>query len=316
MTVEEAYRQALNDYQSEDRLIEGKKQWLEGQLDVIEAKVRQVNLNYAEVLQQIEEAAATAKEELERLTYEKLEALLSAEIEIRREKEHLAWMDSVLQKTAHVCSAKIEKALASRASEGETSGESKAMGSSTTSAVANSRAVNASQLSFLESWKYATQLRNNSVRVKPTEHIDAIREVTPNIRIKTNFELYHSSGQGDKGKDVKGRNGKMDGKHSTGAPRGPLADTLDHVEGNSYYTETVQAAQGESVHPLLASVLDMETDKIQSVLLNMVNNPDAQPLPRVVYNRPPMTRDTREEYSIPLSWTYWDPRGMLSQDGY
>ena len=297
VTVEEAYRQALSDFQSEDRLIEGKKQWLEGQLDVIEAKVRQVNVNYAEVVEQVEEAAAAAKKELEQLTHDKLEALLSAEIEIRRQKEHLAWMDGILQKTAHVCSAKIEKALSAPRGGSAGAEESKTK----QSAVENSRAVNASQLSFLESWKHATQVRNNAVRVKPIDHIDAIRDVTPNIRIKTNFEIYQSTSSIEKNTADKHGN-------RIGAPRGPLADTLDAVEDSAYFTEAEEFAKRESVHPLLSPVLDLETEKIQSALRHLISHPEAQALPRVIHK--PIK--SRNDYSIPLLVDLLGPDGNAS----
>ena len=55
----------MSDYREKDPLIEGKRAWLEKQLDTIDDKVRAINLNYAEVLEKINEQAQNATQELQ-----------------------------------------------------------------------------------------------------------------------------------------------------------------------------------------------------------------------------------------------------------
>ena len=59
------YQTAVSDYREKDPLIEGKRAWLEKQLDTIDDKVRAINLNYAEVLEKINEQAQNATQELQ-----------------------------------------------------------------------------------------------------------------------------------------------------------------------------------------------------------------------------------------------------------
>ena len=55
----------MSDYREKDPLIEGKRAWPEKQLDTIDDKVRAINLNYAEVLEKINEQAQNATQELQ-----------------------------------------------------------------------------------------------------------------------------------------------------------------------------------------------------------------------------------------------------------
>ena len=56
-----------------------------------------MNSNRAEVLAGIERAAQNARNVLDNVVNERLEVLLSAELELRRELEQLRWVESYIQ---------------------------------------------------------------------------------------------------------------------------------------------------------------------------------------------------------------------------
>jgi len=93
--VDQAFDQAVQEMQrlgsSEDLSVVRKKDWIEKHLITLEDKVRDINLNYAEVWDGIQEAADVAVKKLQALTREKLETCLSMEIELRRQLEQLDW---------------------------------------------------------------------------------------------------------------------------------------------------------------------------------------------------------------------------------
>lgn len=93
--VDQAFDQAVQEMQrlgsSEDLSVVRKKDWIEKHLTTLEDKVRDINLNYAEVWDGIQEAADLAVKKLQSLTRGKLETCLSMEIELRRQLEQLDW---------------------------------------------------------------------------------------------------------------------------------------------------------------------------------------------------------------------------------
>ena len=68
-----------------------KKDWIERYLITLEDKVQDINLNYAEICEGIEVAAAVCLKKLQVMTRSKLEMCLSMEIELRRQLEQLDW---------------------------------------------------------------------------------------------------------------------------------------------------------------------------------------------------------------------------------
>jgi hypothetical protein len=305
--VDNAYKQALTDYAEKDLLVENKKEWLEAQLDVIDEKVRQVNINYAEVVESIEAAARNAIDQMEAVTKVKLETLLSAEVEMRREKEQIEWMDIVSKRTAQSTANAIEKALtAQKQGMGGMPLPPPGILNIGTGAnqgnnllIESSREINKAQLEFLECWKNTAKFRTTAGRYKPVEYLESIREVQANMRVRSSIELFSSK----RGGTPKGSN--TDGDSSaTSFIRGvtsktmtnSLTDTLRAVEESSFYSEAVQPTAG-GVHPLLHSAVDMEMEKIREQLtFNVMKNPDPAPLPKTIY-RPSNAHD---DYTMPL----------------
>lgn len=300
--VDNAYKQALIDYAERDLLVENKKEWLEAQLDVIDDKVRQVNINYAEVVESIESAARKAIDQMESVTKVKLETLLSAEVEMRREKEQIEWMEIVSKRTAQSTASAIEKALTAQ-KQGMGGMPLPPTGILNTSAGANqgnnlliesSREINKAQLEFLECWKNTARFRTTAGRYKPTEYLQSVREVQANMRVRSIIEVYGSKRSSVQGVYTVNDGALNDVAAGTRGTTG-LSETLGAVEASSFYSEAVQPTAG-GVHPLLHSAVDMEMEKIRAQLGEAIKNPDPAPLPRVIY-RPPNTHDG---YTMPL----------------
>jgi hypothetical protein len=79
-TIEEAYEQAKADLKKPDVLVKGRRDWIEQQLTDLDERLRQINLNMAEVKEDIEAAAMRCQTELRALSRQKFEALLGVEI--------------------------------------------------------------------------------------------------------------------------------------------------------------------------------------------------------------------------------------------
>lgn len=68
-------------------------------IQLVEHKYHETRRNYQHVLEQLEAAVTRAKSTLELLTNERLEMLLAADLELRRQQEHLQWIEAYAQVT-------------------------------------------------------------------------------------------------------------------------------------------------------------------------------------------------------------------------
>lgn len=96
ITSEQAYRQAILECEKEDSLLNGKKAWLEKQLTDVDEILRAINLNYATAHETLTNAYQTAVSQLQLLTKQKLDCILSAELELRRQYEQVLWGESFI----------------------------------------------------------------------------------------------------------------------------------------------------------------------------------------------------------------------------
>jgi hypothetical protein len=110
-TIDDAYDKACLELGYLDPLVSGKMEWVEKQMDTIEERVRVVNLNYAEVADKLAEAYKKAMDDLNSITRKKLQVLLSAEIELRRQKEQMNWIqlhsETAMQRTEALLNGKV-----------------------------------------------------------------------------------------------------------------------------------------------------------------------------------------------------------------
>ena len=292
--VDQAFNQALADWKREDPLIIGKKSWLEAQLDSIDERVRQVNLNYADVLEKIQETAHAATVQLQQLTKAKLDTLLSVEVELRRQKEQMIWMETLVAKNFKSLSVKIDAAHNIVSSN---SSEAAAMTEQPTSHVdlnAAQRAVTDGQLEFLQIWRHHTIFRNAASRLKPLQHLDALSQVKPDIAVKTDLSVYvdQSVSRGaalTAGKTSVGQTGSNPGRPTlltSESDKEALKDTLKNLQKNNNYNQPPRPSD-DLLSQLLQSVVDVEAGRIQDALSEALKE-DHIPLPASLH-RPSTT---------------------------
>ena len=81
VTIDKAYFQAVTEARGANQLVQSKKESINQMLESVDERVRAINLNYAECHEAIMDAQAKAMKDLENITKQKLEALLSVEVQ-------------------------------------------------------------------------------------------------------------------------------------------------------------------------------------------------------------------------------------------
>ena len=241
---------------------------------------------------------------LQNMTRAKLDALLATEVELRREREQMAWMDSLVRKNAVSVARKIEDAQQRRSdfhdplglsandrSSSSSGGESQSHSHSQTpheQATSSHRAITAGQLEFLQIWKHHTIFRNAASRLKPREYLEPMADIKPDIGIKADLQIYQDltlgrgNAAGANSKTKTAQAGGFEGKNSA------LRNTLKTLQTDINYLLPPKPSE-DMLMPLLQTVVDLETEKIQS-LLNAAISEDDVPLPATL-RRPAASGD-------------------------
>lgn len=167
MPIEKVFAQAVTDmnYLESDATSMNKRQWMDKQLAVIEDKVQEINLNYADIADAIDEMAQQAKNKLQQLVREKLELCLSMEIELRRQSEQLQWLQAAVAQDLQ----RYQHALVD--------------------AQGNEPLRRSLMLDFLKQWKQYLLLRNHILRTKPTE-LQALSGVHGDVKIQGDVQIF------------------------------------------------------------------------------------------------------------------------------
>jgi hypothetical protein len=176
VTIQHAYEQALQEIQVKDPLLNGKKEWMEKQFDIVDEKVRVVNLNYAEVCEHMTDAADKAKIDLQSLTKQKLEIILSVDIELRRQKEQIGWLDAFIERQRKQSQLVINSTKSSLKEKTE------------------------SKLLFLNAWKNHMIFRNSISRLTPSE-TSILSSISGDLQAESNINIAKISCQ-DPSKNV------------------------------------------------------------------------------------------------------------------
>jgi hypothetical protein len=247
--IQQAFNQSMEDFYLKDKdpVMLSKKDWTTRQLNILEDKVREVNLNYAEISEAIEQAAAKAMAKLQAITRAKLETCLSMEIELRRESEQLAWLDGHID-------AQMRDAQA---------------------AAVNTTLPKSEQqrrkLDFIKSWKYYTIFRNSASRAKPTE-LQALSSLHGDTKIHSDIQIFADpfySGS----------------SNSLGSSTNAGATVHNHNGVESHFPMQPYAVPAQPTEILvsasLQSLVDAEMEAIQRAVRASVEG-DGPPLPRTV----------------------------------
>ena len=135
--IGDAYELALKESQKGDPLLIARQQEIKNQLKAVDEKLRAVNKNSAEIEEKIYQALQDALFELQDRTQEKMNVLLSEEVELRRQLGYINWAETFLAKETD----------------------------------------RASQVDFLNAWKCHAQLRSDLVkgRLRTQEAISTVK---------------------------------------------------------------------------------------------------------------------------------------------
>jgi len=96
--IGDAYDAALNESLKPDPILVQRQNEIKAQMRAIDGKLRDVNRNSAEVEERIYKALQDALFQLQDLTQQKMNALLSEEVELRRQLQHIEWIESFLDR--------------------------------------------------------------------------------------------------------------------------------------------------------------------------------------------------------------------------
>ena len=247
LPVEKVYNQAVEEvtYFDNDSAMISKNQWVNRQLGTIEEKVREISLNYAEMVEVIEEAAQQAKERLQQAVRQKLELCLSLEIELRRETEQMNWMQETMMSELK----KYQQAIVE--SNGNDTMRKKLM------------------LQFLKLWKQHSLMRNNLCRSKPNE-LQALASVHGDIRVQPDIKLYtdpfHATNHANKKKDspTKGVNEPHQANRF-------LYEFSERAKNLDLFAPAALPGQNSLIPSAVQSVIDQEMETIQKIVVDEAN---------------------------------------------
>ena len=96
--IGDAYDAAISESLKSDPLLAQRQAEIKTQLRAVDAKLRDVNRNSAEVEERIYKALQDALFQLQEETQKKLNALLAEEVELRRQLKHIDWIETFLDK--------------------------------------------------------------------------------------------------------------------------------------------------------------------------------------------------------------------------
>lgn len=147
--IEKAFNLAQEEAHKEDSILNSKLEWIDSKLSDVDISVRQINMNYAEQYDEIVSASERAISQLQELSKSKLELLLGVEMELRREREEIEWIEGFIATKRTQAPELCEK-------------------------------NRQEYLNFLNAWKSHAILRNGLSRAKPQE-IDILSNITPNM---------------------------------------------------------------------------------------------------------------------------------------
>eukprot|EP01031_Cornospumella_fuschlensis_P028443 gene28443-34337_t len=255
VNVEAAYAQALEDVSKlrADPTSAAKTQWVGKQLGIIEDKVRDINLNYAEVSETIEQAAAAAQRKLQDLVKQKLELCLSMEIELRRQTEQVEWLDGVLTSELR----RVQTGIAE-----------------TTSAAVKRRLM----LRFLKLWKQHSLHRNALSRAKPFE-LQALSSLHPDLRVQPDIKVFVDPFFSKDGSAVPigAKKEAVVDDEDEDAQDGQVRDFSARASEHNYFNTPFQSSH-PYLTPAIRSVIDLEMNSIHQQL-SVMSKQGSLPLP-------------------------------------
>lgn len=267
ITSEQAYRQAIIECEKEDSMLNGKKVWLEKQLTDVDETLRAINLNYATCHENLTIAYKTAVSQLQTLTKQKLDCILSAELELRRQYEQILWGETFITNQTSI-------------------GSDRANGPSLDQKV-----------DFLRVWKAHVVHRNAICRFKTVE-TDVLQSMKPDIAVDASFKVVkvedrHDASDGmlnqDAGREsaapptrVK-RSITVDGEpietSDNGTSQRPAVSFVEHANKIGLFDHAVLSAE-DLVASSAKQLIDVSSIKLREAVAEVTGDSSSKfPLP-------------------------------------
>jgi hypothetical protein len=186
MPAGQVFDQAMYDLSKNDILTEKKKENLDDLLIAMDSKVREVNLHYAKGYEKIKQATAKAINELQNKTRKKLEEILSVEIELRRQQEHLGWVEAYIKRRLHKANPTIQDRTDILASRGINTGKTY-----------KGTTASPEILNFMRLYKSYLSYRNTNTRAKPTQTANTMSSIESEVIVQPEIKVFSSKNESD-----------------------------------------------------------------------------------------------------------------------
>jgi len=179
ITIDQAFEQAIHEYKikNDDIITKNKKKWTLNHLHVIDEKVKEINLNYAEIYEAIIESSQKAIKQLQELTKKKLETCLSLEIELKRQEEQMEWLNYHIYQQYDDIMNTIENS------------RNNLNNNNIIKNKISSSELLFKKIEFLQNWKFYNVYRNRNNLTKPVE-MQLLNSIHGNTKIKSNIDIY------------------------------------------------------------------------------------------------------------------------------
>lgn len=283
ITSEQAYRQAILECEKEDNLLSGKKAWLEQQLTDVDETLREINLNYATCHETLTSAYQNSVSQLQSMTKQKLDCILSAELELRRQYEQVLWGESFISNQVGLGGGRVDGPSLHQ------------------------------KIDFLRVWKAHVVHRNAVCRFK-TNETDVLKSMKPDIVVDVAFQVGKKGDIADSSgtpgtvpdKDWHGKNQQpnrlskrattMDGEpiesaSESAAAQRPAAAYVEHANKIGLFDNPILSAE-DLVATSAKQLIDASSAKLRDAVAEA-------------------TKDTHSKYQLPPSFTAPFASGMV-----
>lgn len=283
--LQQMYQQTLNDVTMQDAVLAKKMQYIDGELEKVDDVLRSININYAEVYENIQAEAQRAIVKLQQITKQKLESLLCIEMEYRREKEEIEWSEAFIASCAKPTkSRKVEP------------------------------------VDFLKFWKCHALLRNGLCRSAPVE-VALLQDIQPNMVVNGSFSVTCEEAPPDVPSLTTRVSAQDESVTEVEEGEGSEEDTLEVKRFGELEHYVSRVTQGivfgsnappseELVSPPTQTVVDTTFDVISQALQNALKNSGSIPLPPSIVR----TNTAGKAYPLPSIVRASDGNGETLHD--
>lgn len=245
ITIDQAFRQAVVESEKDDATLLSKKAWLETQLGQIDTTLRDINLNYANCLESLRKAYEASVKQLQGITKQKLDCILSAELELRRQYEQILWGEAYINHTLNDI--------------GSSEGKSPV-------------AEHAEKVDFLRTWKAHVVHRGAIARFMSVE-TDVLKTTKPDTGVTIDIKFNKNGST-----SLQNTSDASSSQDNSGLHARPVTAFLQLATNSGLYDRHAAPAE-ELVSGSSKILIDASVSKLKAALKDAVNDSSRFPLP-------------------------------------